>query len=223
MTKVNDTDTYVVFDIDPSTTTYVGGATPHISIGLSTTYGGADGIVASNGTLTAASDNVCVSFDLFRRKKDIVSPNTPTGGIVVATSDPEQPAASSNIVITGDNITMTGITYVQTKTESGITSSNTSWYTIPKANARGMIVEYVISKTNGTAGYRTGQLMAVWNDSTGVSFTDVSTKDVAGGGSTAGCNVKVTGNATNALIGLDIATADTFTVTVYVRALGTYS
>ena len=221
LTKVNDTDTYVVFDIDPSTTTYVGGATPHISIGLSTTYGGTDGIVASNGTLTAASDNVCVSFDLFRRKKDIVSPNTPTGGVVVATSDAEQPAASSNIVITGDNITMTGVTYVQTKTQTGINGTNTSWYTVPKANTRGMIIEYVISRTD-SAGYRMGQIMATWDDSSGVSFTDVSTKDVPGGASTSDCSVKVTGNAANAIIGIEVASG-TYTVTVYVRALGTYS
>ena len=221
LTKVNDTDTYVVFDIDPSTTTYVGGGTPHISIGLSTTYGGADGIVASNGTLTAASDNVCVSFDLFRRKKDIVSPNTPTGGVVVATSDAEQPAASSNIVITGDNITMTGVTYVQTKTQTGINGTNTSWYTVPKANTRGMIIEYVISRTD-SPGYRMGQIMATWDDSAAVSFTDVSTKDVPGGASTSDCSVKVTGNAANAIIGIEVASG-TYTVTVYVRALGTYS
>ena len=177
--------------------------------------------MASSGTLTSLNDNVCVSFDLFRRKKDVVSPNTPTGGIVVATSDPDQPAASSNIVITGDNTTMTGVTYVQTKTQTGINGTITSWYTVPKANTRGMIIEYVISRTD-SAGYRMGQIMATWDDSTNVSFTDVSTKDVPGGASTSSCSVKVTGDVTNAIIGVEVVSG-TYTVTVYVRALGTYS
>jgi hypothetical protein len=219
--KLNDTESWIKYDINPSTTSMsTAGGVNHIILGLDlSTYGSPD--LAQDGTI-AVSDSVCVSFDLFRRKKDVVSPNTPEGGVVVATADAEQPSASSNIVITGDNITITGATYVQTKTEAGLTSSNTSWYTIPKANARGLVLEYVISKTNGTAGYRTGQIMAVWDDSTGISYTDTSTKDVPGGGSTAGCSIKLTGNATNALVGIDI-TSDTFTVTVHIRALGTYS
>jgi len=178
-----------------------------------TTYG--DPLV-SNGTLTAGSDEVCLSFDLFRRR-DIVSPNTPEGGVIVATTDPNQPSAVDNIVVTGSNVTITGTTYVFTKEVTGI--STTQDIIDTKQNTgRGMIVEYTVERTD-SAGFRTGSMMVVWNDSSTVSFTDVSTKDVDS--STAGLSLKVTSDGTDVTLGAGV-TSGTYTVNVHIRVIGVY-
>jgi hypothetical protein len=215
LTEYNNTDNYVVYDMDVDNTVFVdnGGGDAYLDFYVANTFNSP--LVSSDSLSTAGF--VCVSLDLFKCK-DTVSPNTPTGGVVVATDDANQPKAISNIVVTADTTTMTGTTYVQTKTESSLTTSDPDWIVVPQSNARGVIVEYVISRTD-SQGYRTGQIMAVWNG-TSVQFTDTSTRDV--GASTAGCIIKITGTAGNdGYIGLDI-TSGTYTVTAYVRALGTY-
>jgi hypothetical protein len=218
LTKVNDTDTFVVYDINPATTTGIVGNVFTLGLDLST-FGNPD--LATNGTLVSATDSVCVSFDLFRRK-NVVSPNTPTGGVVVATDDADQPKAVGSIVVTADTITLTGVTYNQTKTESNITATNTSFVSVPQANGNGMMIDYVVRKTNSSTATRTGQIYAAWDGLTStVEFTDTSTRE-AGTGTTAGLAMRVIADGTDAKLGFTV-TSDTYTLTVYVRVLGTYS
>jgi len=111
---------------------------------------------------------------------------------------------------------------VKTLSESNITATNATFYSVKQSEYPGMVIDYVVRKTDGTTGTRTGTILAAWDGtSTTVQFTDSSTRDA--GGSTAGLTFRVTATGTNASLGIDVTGGGTYTVTISVRPLGDYS
>ena len=107
---------------------------------------------------------------------------------------------------------------VKTLQETGINSTDTTFFQVKQADYDGMIVDYVVRKTDATTGTRTGTIMAAWDGATStVQFTDTSTRDA--GGSTAGLSFRVTANGTLASLGMTV-TSGTYNVTISVRPLG---
>ena len=105
--------------------------------------------------------------------------------------------------------------------QSNITSTDTTFYSVKQAEYPGMVIDYVVRKTDATEGTRTGTILAAWDGtSTTVQFTDSSTRDA--GGSTAGLTFRVSADGTDASLGFTI-TSGTYTVTISVRPLGEYS
>ena len=110
---------------------------------------------------------------------------------------------------------------VKTLSQSNITSTDTTFYSVKQAEYPGMVIDYVVRKTDSTEGTRTGTILAAWDGtSTTVQFTDSSTRDA--GGSTAGLTFRVSADGTDASLGFTI-TSGTYTVTISVRPLGEYS
>jgi hypothetical protein len=107
---------------------------------------------------------------------------------------------------------------VKTLQETGINSTDNTFFQVKQADYDGMIVDYVIRKTDATPGTRTGTIMAAWDGATStVQYTDTSTRDA--GGSTAGLTFRVTANGTLASLGITV-TSGTYNVTISVRPLG---
>ena len=111
---------------------------------------------------------------------------------------------------------------VKTISETGITSGTyNDFYSVKQSEYPGMVIDYVVRKTDSTTGTRTGTILAAWDGtSTTVQFTDSSTRDA--GGSTVGLTFRVTADGTDASLGFTI-TSGTYTVTISVRPLGDYS
>jgi len=220
---LNDTESWIKYDIDPTTTSMSSaGGVNHIILGLDlSTYGNPD--LAQDGTI-ADNESVCVSFDLFRRKKDVINPGTPEGGVVLASassaSSPLQ--ATDNIVIlndgTNDNISVNGVGYYKTVEVTGINSTQNILTSIDETDTTGAIIDYLVIRTD-SAGQRTGQIMASFKAGT-VATTDTSTRDI--GSSTAGCSLDVQSSGGLASVRA-VITGGTYTVIIYFRALGAYS
>ena len=100
-----------------------------------------------------------------------------------------------------------------------VTSTNANFFLVPVADYDGMVVEYVVRKTDATTGTRTGTILAAW-DTTTVQFTDSSTRDA--GGSTAGLQLKIDRSGSNARIGVTVASGQ-YEVTINVRPYGYFS
>jgi len=108
----------------------------------------------------------------------------------------------------------------KTYSQSGVNSTLPSFFLVPVADYDGMVVEYVVRKTDsGTTGTRTGTIMAAW-DGTTVQYTDQSTRDA--GNSTAGLQFKIDINSGNARVGLT-RTSGTYEVSINVRPYGFFS
>ena len=107
---------------------------------------------------------------------------------------------------------------VKTLQETGITSTDNTFFQVKQADYDGMIIDYVVRKTDATTGTRTGTILAAWDGaSSTVQFTDQSTRDA--GGSTAGLQFKVTADGTDASLGFNVSSG-TYDVTISVRPLG---
>jgi hypothetical protein len=109
---------------------------------------------------------------------------------------------------------------VKTFSQAGVVSSNTTFYSVNQSDYDGMVIDYVVKKTDATTGARTGTVLSAWDGtSTTVEFTDTSTRDA--GGSTAGLSFRVTSTGGVASLGFTI-TSGTYTITINVRPLGEY-
>jgi len=107
---------------------------------------------------------------------------------------------------------------VKTLQETGISSTDSTFFQVKQADYDGMIVDYVVRKTDATTGTRTGTILAAWDGaSSTVQFTDQSTRDA--GGSTAGLSFKVTADGTDASLGVTVS-GGIYDVTISVRPLG---
>ena len=213
LTEVNNTDAYIVYEFEGSGVTYSSNV---ITVNVANTFAAP---IVSIGTEGLDGTNVCASFELYRCKN--LSPTTPSGGVVVSTGSDTDLSTKANIVVTGSSTTFTGTSYIQTTQVVGATTgTENALVSVPIADAEGIVVEYVVRKTNGTTASRTGTILGAY-DGTTVQYTDSSTRD-AGSGSTAGITFRVARVGSNLNLGYTI-TSDTFTITVYVRALGTYT
>ena len=104
---------------------------------------------------------------------------------------------------------------------ASVTGTDNSFYLVDNSDYAGMVVEYVVERTNtGNEGTRTGQILAAWNGSN-IQFTDSSTRDA--GASTAGLQFKIALSGGNAAIGLTVTAGQTFDVTINVRPYGKFS
>jgi hypothetical protein len=130
------------------------------------------------------------------------------------------PLVDTSTVVAGDFVCLHFDLFrgVKTLQETGISSTDSTFFQVKQADYDGMIVDYVVRKTDATTGTRTGTIMAAWDGATStVQYTDTSTRDA--GGSTAGLSFRVTANGTLASLGFTI-TSGTYSVTISVRPLG---
>jgi hypothetical protein len=174
-----------------------------------------------SGTLTATEVNDTDSYVIYEFEADGVSFS---GNVLTIT--PTSIYASplvSNPSTPIDNVCISFDLFrgVKTLNETGITATTNNFYSVKQSQYNGMVVDYVVRKTDGTTGTRTGTIMAAWDGtSSTVQYTDTSTKDA--GGTTAGLAFKVTASSGVASLGFNV-TSGTYTVTITVRPIGTYS
>jgi hypothetical protein len=174
-----------------------------------------------SGTLTVTEFNDTDSYVIYEFEADGVSF---TGNVltITPTSVYASPLVSNTNAPVGDVcISFDLFRGVKTLNETGITSSNSTFYSVTQSEYDGMVIDYIVRKTDGTTGTRTGTIMAAWDGTTStVQFTDTSTTDA--GGTTSGLVFRVEANGTNASLGFTVSSG-TYTVTITVRPIGTYS
>ena len=207
ITEFNDTDSYIVYEFNGAGTSF---GSNRLTINPTSVY--ASPLV---DTTNAPVGNVCIQFDLFRGGS-LLDTATPTGGVIVSTGDLYSATTQGQIIVQDSDpqITMSGLTNVVTYKESGITTGK-QLYSFNQSLGDGAIIEYVVQRTDGTVGLRTGQIIAVWSGSS-TQAAQTSSRDV--GGSTAGLELSVTADGTNVYIN-SVISSGTYNITLHVRLM----
>lgn len=96
--------------------------------------------------------------------------------------------------ITTEKITIDGNIYVNSATASSLSSGTTVVFSLNNTEGTSFFVDYWIKSSSNL---RAGTVIAVWNSTTDVEYTDISTKDI---GDTSAFSFTVSISGTNIIL-----------------------